>query len=97
VNDIIGRTIDAVQDEIIEEAQPSLRIVDFALGPFDEWMTSKLIAHWREEVWQNATGMLAIKEPEAREQRRRQVEAAAVQRAKAILFEEGSRGVLGIV
>ena len=50
VNTIIGRTIDAVQDQIVEHAIPEMDIVDKALGPVDEWVISRLIAHWRDNV-----------------------------------------------
>ena len=97
VNDIIGGTIDAVQDQVIERAQPVMRFVDIALGPIDEWMTSRLIAHWREEVWNNALVLLQRDAGFERERGRIKVEAAALKRAQAILLEDGSGGMLTLV
>ena len=63
VNDIIGRTIDAVQAQVLEPATPLLDIVDKIMGPLDEWLISRLIGSWRETVWQNATRLLETQEP----------------------------------
>ena len=58
VNRIIGETVDAVQDQIIDRHSPWFDFVDKLLGPVDEWLTSRLISHWREEVWDNAVRYL---------------------------------------
>ena len=97
VNDIIGQTIDTVQDQIIEQVEPAMNIVDVALGPIDEWVTSRLIAHWREEVWQNALRLIEKPDPGERERRRQQIEATALGRGEAILFKEGSGGMLSLI
>ena len=66
VNDIIGRTIDDVQDQVLEPAMPAMDIVDKLLGPLDERLISALISGWRETVWQNAANLLEAKDDEER-------------------------------
>jgi hypothetical protein len=97
VNDIIGRTIDAVQDQIVEQAEPTMNIIDVALGPVDEWLTSRLISHWREQVWQNALRLVKTPDPGLRERVRLQIEATALERAEAVLFKGGSGGMIRLI
>lgn len=85
VNAVIGRTIDSVQDGVLEPLSPSLEVVDWLLGPFDEWLTSRLIAHWRDKVWQDAVTLLEMTVPAARAQQHQQIEIRTLQRANAIL------------
>lgn len=59
VNNVIGRTVDAVQNQLIDPVMPILNLFDHLLGPIDEIMVSHLIAHWRETVWHNANRLLA--------------------------------------
>lgn len=89
VNEVIGRTIDLVQDEVVEQASPRMDIVDKAFGPLDEWLTSRLLTHWREEVWRNALRWLSCAGDDEIEQLRREIEAATVRRADAILLHDG--------
>ena len=89
VNDVIGLTIDTVQDQVIEPSSPPMAILDAALGPLDEWLTSSLISHWREEVWQNALRYLAATRSAEQETLRRQIEAITLKRAKAIQLSGG--------
>jgi len=60
VNRVIGRTIDAVQDEVLEKAMPVMETIDKIMGPVDEMLISRLLAHWRESVWHNAVRMLEV-------------------------------------
>ncbi len=84
VNEIIGRTIDVVQDEIIERREPALALIDTLLGPVDEWMVRREIIRWRSKVWQEAIQRIGLTEPEARELHRRAVEAAALETARRL-------------
>ena len=59
VNAVIGRTINAVQDQVLEPAQPVMELFDRLMGPVDELLISGLISQWRETVWHNATRLLA--------------------------------------
>ena len=78
VNDVIGRTIDAVQDKVLERAMPSMDIVDRLMGPVDEFLVSRLIMDWRESVWQHAVHMLAVPAGEERARLSQKVEADAL-------------------
>jgi hypothetical protein len=78
VNRIIGETVDAVQDHVIDRHSPWFDFVDKLLGPVDEWLTSRLIGHWREEVWENAVCYLESTTPEEREALRQRIEQQAM-------------------
>ncbi len=67
VNRIIGETTDAVQDQVVELFSPWVEFFDKMLGPVDEWLTSQMISHWREDVWDNAVRYLELTTPEDRE------------------------------
>lgn len=84
VNDVIRRTIDSVQDTIIEKRVPQLDLIDKAFGPLDEWSTSWLIGRWRDEVWENALKLLETKEKKERMMLQRVLEKDAMGRAKLI-------------
>lgn len=85
VDVIIARTIDEVQDEIVEPVTPALQLVDLLLGPLDEWATAQLIGRLREDVWRHAVAMLETPDAEACERQRQAVEAATVRRAEWLL------------
>ena len=89
VNEVIGQTIDIVQDQVIEPVAPGMDLIDTMLGPLDEWLTSRLIAKWREEVWQNAVAWLKAADAAEREALRRQIESTTLKRADAILLNNG--------
>jgi len=78
VNDVIGRTIDAVQDQVLEPAMPVMDIIDKLLGPIDELLLSRLIAHWRETVWLNATRLLAVEDAQEQAQLVSKIEQEAL-------------------
>jgi hypothetical protein len=79
VNRIIGETVDAVQDQVIDRHSPWYDFVDKLLGPVDEWLTSRLISRWREEVWENAVCYLEAATPEERVALRQRIEEQAMQ------------------
>jgi hypothetical protein len=84
VNAVISRTIDAVQDHVIEPAMPPMALVDTLMGRVDEALVAYLIARWRESVWADAAGLLATDTPEAQAQLLRGVEARALRTARYI-------------
>jgi hypothetical protein len=86
VNDVIGRTIDAVQDEVLEPKMPIMDLFDRLMGPVDEMLISRLITRWRETVWTNATGLLAASDPDERDLLCRKVEADTLRMAEFICF-----------
>lgn len=89
INHIIGATIDAVQDHVIETVAPEMNVVDTFLGRLDEWLISQLITRWRDEVWQHAVEMLVRPEPQRRERARFEIESLTQRRARAILLKDG--------
>jgi hypothetical protein len=93
VNEVIARTVDAVQDQIIDPAMPVMLAVDKLMGPVDEWMISHLIARWRDEVWTAATRLIEEESPEERAELRQRVEGETIRRAEAILGQEGLRSL----
>lgn len=86
VNAIIGRTIDAVQDEVIEQFTPRLDWVDRLMGPLDEWLMSHLITGWRDRVWADAVQLVKTAVPAQRAQVCQNVEDASVKIAQIILL-----------
>lgn len=86
VNAIIGRTIDAVQDDVMERHSPSMDLLDKLLGPLDELIASRLISGWRDEVWQQAIRYLELTGPDQRDELRRQIETATLRKADLIML-----------
>ena len=84
VNDIIAATIDAVQDEVLEPAMPIMEWVDRLLGRTDEWLLSRLLIAWRNDVWTQSARLLAADDPADRVAIVRSVEMIALRRADAI-------------
>jgi hypothetical protein len=78
VNDVIGRTIDEVQDEVLERNSRLMAIIDDLLGPVDEALISHLISHWREAVWRNAVCLLEARDARDRDRVIHEVEQEAV-------------------
>jgi hypothetical protein len=97
VNDVISKTVDAVQDQVIDRFEPLFGVMDKLLGPIDEWMTSWLISDWREEVWEHATRMLDQADETERQAILRHVEEISIGRAKDILGKGGVSGLLEFI
>lgn len=86
VNNIIAGTIDRVQDEILEPLHPSLEWIDKLFGRMDEFLISRLITGWREEVWENSQKMLQMNSAEEREHFRRKLEIDVLRKVEIIEF-----------
>lgn len=84
VNTIIAATIDAVQDEVIEPAMPIMDFVDQVFGGLDEYLISKMIRNWRENVWEHATQLLNMDGEGSREEIITRVENDAMKIGKMI-------------
>jgi len=84
INNILARTVDAVQDEVLEPAMPVMDLVDKLLGPVDEFLISRLIAQWREKVWRNTVRLLETADADERESVLRQVEENALKLGRLI-------------
>jgi hypothetical protein len=87
INEIIGHTIDAVQDQIVEHYSPWMDIVDRVLGSLDEWLTLRLIAHWREQVWARAVARVELADDAAREAQRLEIEERIANRGRLIRLD----------
>lgn len=97
VNDVICRTIDAVQDQVVERYSPLMNVVDYMFGTLDEWMLGRLIANWREQVWEFASQLMQCDCDTDSLRVRQAVELRSMQRAQAILGGNGFRSLLDIL
>ena len=93
VNQIIFASIDRVQDQVIERENPEMDVVDKLMGPLDEWLTSRLIATWREHVWQDAIRLVDQPCDGERQAISAQVESRSLRRVDAILGHGGVSGL----
>lgn len=84
VNEVIGRTINEVQAQILNRREPVLEIVDIVMGPLDEWLVRWEVGNWRDEVWAQALHHVSLRDPIAREQHRDAVEAQAMRWARRL-------------
>ncbi len=84
INDIIGNTIDAVQDEVLEPAMPIMDVIDKLLGPLDERIIIHLISQWREKVWQNAARLLEMGDSQEKSRFIKQIEEEALNTGRLI-------------
>lgn len=89
VNAVISRTVDAVQEQVLEPQSPLLALADRLCGGLDEWLISRLIADWRDEVWERAVRLLETTDDAERADLRHATEQAALARARAILLHSG--------
>jgi hypothetical protein len=87
INHVIGRTIDAVQDQVVEPTMPLIRLFDYLLGPIDEMLTSRLIALWRETVWRDAKRLLETNQESERARMIEQFEAEALKIGEVIYLK----------
>ena len=97
VNKVISDTIDSVQDQIVDRYAPIMELVDKAMGPLDEWMTAWMIRDWREQVWSHTTQLLNALDEDERQSLAASVEKHSLQRAYAIMGDEGLAGLKDLV
>ncbi len=68
VNHVISRTVDAVEEEVIDPEMPVMRLIDTIVGRrLEDAMVSDLLGHWRDVVWHNAMRLLDLRDAEERE------------------------------
>lgn len=84
VNDVITRTVDVVQAEVVEPVAPELGVVDRILGPVDEWAFSSLIAGWRRATWLDGVALVESS-PESRPVVERRIERRALGMAEHVM------------
>lgn len=92
VNEVIFRTINAVQDQVVERYSPRMDIIDKGMFMLDEWLLGQLIEHWREEVWQHAIGLMSCTE-NALPELKQELEKHTLQRGRSILLQNGILGL----
>jgi len=85
VNEIIANTIDAVQDSIINPSSWSMAAIDVLMGRLDEWLLSKLISSWRNEVWEVNLELLSCPGEDHRESIRKTQETRVLRRGKQFM------------
>lgn len=86
VNTIIAATIDQVQDEILEPGDQLMAWIDVAFGRLDEYLISRLITHWRQDVWEDAQRLLITSSVSEREILRQAIEARVLRRARLLAY-----------
>lgn len=84
VNSVIGRTIDAVQDDILAPGMPLIGVFDVLLGRMDEFLISRFITHWRDAVWKQAVALLETQSVSERDEQILLLEKQVLQKAEAI-------------
>ena len=90
VNEVIGSTIDAVQDQVLEPAMPVIDVIDKLFGPVDEKLISSLLGHWRENVWHYAVQILGAMDVEDQSRLRIEMESEAIKMGRIIGFGDGT-------
>jgi hypothetical protein len=85
VNEIIHRTIDAVQDDILERNNVILRLLDTAMVKVDEWMIGQLVNNWRDRVWAQAIELINCEDEKTFTVLHNRVEARALRLANWIM------------
>jgi hypothetical protein len=89
VNAVIARTVDIVQDTVVERLEPAMNVVDTLMGRMDEWVVSRLIRNWRDDVWRQAIRWIETAPPAERGPLRHDLERLVLRRADAILLRDG--------
>lgn len=85
VNGVIAATIDTVQEQVVEPYARAMDLIDKLCGPFDEWLTARLISNWRAEVWRHAIALIETPDPLQRIAMRRNMDAIAMERVRLLL------------
>jgi hypothetical protein len=88
VNQVIARTVDNVQDTVVERYSPGMDLVDRGLGRLDEWAASRLITAFRGQVWKHALRRLEADSAEQGEVLRREVEEECLALADLIRAQD---------
>ncbi|OGO33886.1 MAG: hypothetical protein A2W35_01130 [Chloroflexi bacterium RBG_16_57_11] len=88
VNEVIGSTIDEVQDQVLEQVMPAMELIDTLFGPLDEKVISSLLGHWREKVWHYAEQLLKAMDVEDQVRLRLELERDAIKIGHTIGFTD---------
>ena len=87
VNEIIAASIDRVQDELLSPADPVMGWIDKAFGRMCEYLLSRLITSWLQEVWDQACSMIAVSEENQPEVPRFSIEKSLIKRNKLLALD----------
>ena len=90
VNDVIGRTTNAVRREVLERYSHLMCVIDHVCFPaieLGEWELGRIIAGWRDAVWQHAVRL--VEEADALDQEflRYDIEGGAIHRVRILVSE----------
>ena len=88
INEVLARTVDAVQDEVLEPAMPAMALIDVLMGPLDELLISHMITQWRETVWQYAYRLLEAESAEEQVVLLREVEEETLKLGRLIRLRD---------
>ncbi len=97
VNDIIYRTIDSVQDQVVERYSPLMDVVDRLFGRIDEWAIQRLIVTWRDEVWEATQRLIDAPSDAVKQELYAALEQTAMGRAHSIAGDNGLAGLLDLL
>jgi hypothetical protein len=84
VNHVIGETINAVQDQVLEPAMPAMELIDRLFGSLDERLISRVITDWRDSVWEHAARIIQTADAAERARLVHQVAQEALRRGDTI-------------
>jgi len=87
INAVIARTIDVVQDQVVERVSPAMNLVDAAMGRADEWLIAQLITRWRGRVWSEACALLNTHDAHAHRARLHTLETNVLRAARRIALQ----------
>jgi hypothetical protein len=97
VNQVIARTMEATQHEIIGRYSPLLDVLNKVSFNMDFVVISKLINQWREQVWNHAALYLNLTNRDQRHRLLQQVEFTALRRADIIMLKQGPFKMSGLL
>jgi hypothetical protein len=97
VNQVIARTVDAVQDTVVERFSPEMDRFDDGMGRLDEWLASRMISHYRDQVWQRAVERLEAQDELERQAIHNQVERSCLERARLIREWSVGNAIRGLI
>lgn len=87
INTVIARTIDAVQDDVVERVSSAMNLVDVAMGRADEWLIARLITRWRGRVWTEASALLNTRDAHVHRARLHALERDVLRTARRIALQ----------
>lgn len=90
VNAVIARTTDAVRRDVVERYSHLLCVVDHVCFPateLAEWEVGRIIASWRDAVWEHAVRLVEEADALGQEFLRYDIEGGAIHRVRILVSE----------